>query len=440
MGLNDTPSGERVHIGFFGRRNSGKSSLVNAVTGQEMSLVSDTLGTTTDPVSKAMELLPLGPVVIIDTPGFDDVGELGEQRVRRTRQILNRADMAVLVVDATVGLTAGDRQLVRIFEEKKLPYLIAANKCDLLGDSAPRQAGAAGAGLAAGQAVDTEREATSGLAGDTGRAVMPGQGVASGSVIYVSALHGTNINGLKESMAALTGARKEDRHIVGDMLEAGDLVVLVIPIDESAPKGRLILPQQQTIRDILEAGAAAVCVKDTELKLTLERLGTKPKMVITDSQAFGKVSKEVPDDVRLTSFSILMARYKGFLDTAVMGAAKLDGLRDGDRILVAEGCTHHRQCEDIGTVKLPGWLRGYSGKDLIFETSSGRSFPEDLSRYALVLHCGGCMLNEREMLYRMNCAKDQGVAFTNYGIAIAQVHGILKRSLSVFPVLAEMLK
>jgi small GTP-binding protein len=440
MGLNDTPSGERVHIGFFGRRNSGKSSLVNAVTGQEMSLVSDTLGTTTDPVSKAMELLPLGPVVIIDTPGFDDVGELGEQRVRRTRQILNRADMAVLVVDATVGLTAGDRQLVRIFEEKKLPYLIAANKCDLLGDSAPRQAGAAGAGLAAGQAVDTEREATSGLAGDTGRAVMPGQGVASGSVIYVSALHGTNINGLKESMAALTGARKEDRHIVGDMLEAGDLVVLVIPIDESAPKGRLILPQQQTIRDILEAGAAAVCVKDTELKLTLERLGTKPKMVITDSQAFGRVSKEVPDDVRLTSFSILMARYKGFLDTAVMGAAKLDGLRDGDRILVAEGCTHHRQCEDIGTVKLPGWLRGYSGKDLIFETSSGRSFPEDLSRYALVLHCGGCMLNEREMLYRMNCAKDQGVAFTNYGIAIAQVHGILKRSLSVFPELAEMLK
>jgi small GTP-binding protein len=494
MGLNDTPSGERVHIGFFGRRNSGKSSLVNAVTGQEMSLVSDTLGTTTDPVSKTMELLPLGPVVIIDTPGFDDVGELGEQRVRRTRQILNRADMAVLVVDATVGLTAGDRQLVRIFEEKKLPYLIAANKCDLLGDSAPRQAGAAGAGLAAGQAVDTEREATSGLAGDTGRAdelgravsawqaanpglsgdpgravmpglavdsdravmpgsavkpgeagdrgraVMPGQGVASGSVIYVSALHGTNINGLKESMAALTGARKEDRHIVGDMLEAGDLVVLVIPIDESAPKGRLILPQQQTIRDILEAGAAAVCVKDTELKLTLERLGTKPKMVITDSQAFGKVSKEVPDDVRLTSFSILMARYKGFLDTAVMGAAKLDGLRDGDRILVAEGCTHHRQCEDIGTVKLPGWLRGYSGKDLIFETSSGRSFPEDLSRYALVLHCGGCMLNEREMLYRMNCAKDQGVAFTNYGIAIAQVHGILKRSLSVFPELAEMLK
>jgi small GTP-binding protein len=440
MGLNDTPSGERVHIGFFGRRNSGKSSLVNAVTGQEMSLVSDTLGTTTDPVSKTMELLPLGPVVIIDTPGFDDVGELGEQRVRRTRQILNRADMAVLVVDATVGLTAGDRQLVRIFEEKKLPYLIAANKCDLLGDSAPRQAGAAGAGLAAGQAVDTEREATSGLAGDTGRAVMPGQGVASGSVIYVSALHGTNINGLKESMAALTGARKEDRHIVGDMLEAGDLVVLVIPIDESAPKGRLILPQQQTIRDILEAGAAAVCVKDTELKLTLERLGTKPKMVITDSQAFGRVSKEVPDDVRLTSFSILMARYKGFLDTAVMGAAKLDGLRDGDRILVAEGCTHHRQCEDIGTVKLPGWLRGFSGKDLIFETSSGRSFPEDLSRYALVLHCGGCMLNEREMLYRMNCAKDQGVAFTNYGIAIAQVHGILKRSLSVFPELAEMLK
>lgn len=477
MGLNDTPSGERVHIGFFGRRNSGKSSLVNAVTGQEMSLVSDTLGTTTDPVSKAMELLPLGPVVIIDTPGFDDVGELGEQRVRRARQILNRADMAVLVIDATVGMTDSDRQLVGIFEEKEIPYIVAANKCDLLeGGAVPvPQYTAAAQGMPAGQgntivqnpdAVQTTpagqdnaiaQEASAAQGEETtqeksdvqnatvvrGEAVVQGEAsspkVTSGSTIYVSALHGTNIYELKECMAALTGVKKEEKRLVGDMLEAGDLVILVIPIDESAPKGRLILPQQQTIRDILEAGAAAVCVKDTELKLTLDRLGARPRLVITDSQAFGRVSKETPGDILLTSFSILMARYKGFLDTAVKGAAKLERLKDGDRILVAEGCTHHRQCEDIGTVKLPGWLRKYTGKDLVFESSSGRSFPEDLSPYALVLHCGGCMLNEREMLYRMKCAEDQGVAFTNYGIAIAQVHGILKRSLSLFPELAAML-
>ncbi len=477
MGLNDTPSGERVHIGFFGRRNSGKSSLVNAVTGQEMSLVSDTLGTTTDPVSKAMELLPLGPVVIIDTPGFDDVGELGGQRVRRARQILNRADMAVLVIDATVGMTDSDRQLVRIFEEKEIPYIVAANKCDLLeGGAVPvPQYTAAAQGMPAGQgntivqnpdAVQTTpagqdnaiaQEASAAQGEETtqeksdvqnatvvrGEAVVQGEAsspkVTSGSTIYVSALHGTNIYELKECMAALTGVKKEEKRLVGDMLEAGDLVILVIPIDESAPKGRLILPQQQTIRDILEAGAAAVCVKDTELKLTLDRLGARPRLVITDSQAFGRVSKETPGDILLTSFSILMARYKGFLDTAVKGAAKLERLKDGDRILVAEGCTHHRQCEDIGTVKLPGWLRKYTGKELVFESSSGRSFPEDLSPYALVLHCGGCMLNEREMLYRMKCAEDQGVAFTNYGIAIAQVHGILKRSLSLFPELAAML-
>ena len=477
MGLNDTPSGERVHIGFFGRRNSGKSSLVNAVTGQEMSLVSDTLGTTTDPVSKAMELLPLGPVVIIDTPGFDDVGELGGQRVRRARQILNRADMAVLVIDATVGMTDSDRQLVGIFEEKEIPYIVAANKCDLLeGGAVPvPQYTAAAQGMPAGQgntivqnpdAVQTTpagqdnaiaQEASAAQGEETtqeksdvqnatvvrGEAVVQGEAsspkVTSGSTIYVSALHGTNIYELKECMAALTGVKKEEKRLVGDMLEAGDLVILVIPIDESAPKGRLILPQQQTIRDILEAGAAAVCVKDTELKLTLDRLGARPRLVITDSQAFGRVSKETPGDILLTSFSILMARYKGFLDTAVKGAAKLERLKDGDRILVAEGCTHHRQCEDIGTVKLPGWLRKYTGKELVFESSSGRSFPEDLSPYALVLHCGGCMLNEREMLYRMKCAEDQGVAFTNYGIAIAQVHGILKRSLSLFPELAAML-
>lgn len=419
MGLNDTPSGERLHIGFFGRRNSGKSSLVNAVTGQEMSLVSDTLGTTTDPVSKAMELLPLGPVMIIDTPGFDDVGALGEQRVRRTRQILNRADIAVLVIDATVGLLDCDRQLIGLFREKKIPYIIAANKCDLLEEPAWT---AQKDGHKAEQKSDQQ-----------------GRAEADEAWVFVSALRGTNIHALKERIAALTGGEKEEKHLVGDLLRPGDQVVLVIPIDGSAPKGRLILPQQQTIRDVLEAGASAVCVKDTELGETLARLGRKPELVITDSQVFGRVSKIVPDDVTLTSFSILMARYKGFLDYAVRGVAHIDGLKDGDRILVAEGCTHHRQCEDIGTVKLPKWLCGYTGKKLVFETSSGRGFPEDLSDYAMVLHCGGCMLTERELLYRMKCAEDQGVPVSNYGITIAHVHGILKRSLSLFPDLAALL-
>ena len=398
MSLNDTPSGERVHIGFFGRRNAGKSSVVNAVTGQELSVVSDVKGTTTDPVMKSMELLPMGPVVIIDTPGFDDEGALGELRVKKTKQILNRADCAVLVVDATQGMTPADRELVELFEQKGLPYLIAYNKSDLT--AAP---------------VLGEKE------------------------LAVSAQTGENIQELKERIARLVKTGEDSRRLVGDLLSPGDLVVLVTPIDSAAPKGRLILPQQQTIRDILDAGAAAIVVKETGLKDTLHKLGTKPRMVITDSQAFAQVSRDTPEDIPLTSFSILMARYKGFLDAAVEGVAAIDHLRDGDRVLIAEGCTHHRQCEDIGTVKIPRWLSEYTGKTLQLEHSSGRDFPEDLSPYQLVIHCGGCMLNQREMTYRQKTAGDNGVPFTNYGIAIAHLKGILKRSVELFPHLHQLL-
>ncbi|MDO4945603.1 MAG: [FeFe] hydrogenase H-cluster maturation GTPase HydF [Ruminococcus sp.] len=394
MSLNDTPSGERVHIGFFGRRNAGKSSVVNAVTGQELAVVSDRLGTTTDPVYKAMEILPMGPVMIIDTPGFDDEGELGALRVKKTRQVLNRTDCAVLVCDCTLPLGECEKQLISLFEEKKVPYIIAWNKCDLL-DNIPE--------------IKSDKE------------------------IYISAKDNTGINALREKTAGLIKSDENSKRLVGDIINAGDIAVLVVPIDGSAPKGRLILPQQQAIRDILESSAVSVVVKDTELKAALEKLGQKPAVVITDSQAFGRVSRDVPEDIKLTSFSILMARYKGFLETAVKGAAQLDRLNDGDRILISEGCTHHRQCEDIGTVKLPKWLMEYTGKSLEISTTSGREFPEDLTEYALVIHCGGCMLNGREMLYRMKCAEDQGVAFTNYGIAIAHINGILKRSLEVFP-------
>ncbi len=398
MSLNDTPSGERVHIGFFGRRNAGKSSVVNAVTGQELSVVSDVKGTTTDPVMKSMELLPMGPVVIIDTPGFDDEGALGELRVKKTKQILNRSDCAVLVVDATQGMTPADRELVELFGQKGLPYLIAYNKSDLT--AAP---------------VLGEKE------------------------LAVSAQTGENIQELKERIARLVKTGEDSRRLVGDLLSPGDLVVLVTPIDSAAPKGRLILPQQQTIRDILDAGAAAIVVKETGLRDTLHKLGTKPRMVITDSQAFAQVSRDTPEDIPLTSFSILMARYKGFLDAAVEGVAAIDHLRDGDRVLIAEGCTHHRQCEDIGTVKIPRWLSEYTGKDLQLEHSSGRDFPEDLSPYQLVIHCGGCMLNQREMTYRQKTAGDNGVPFTNYGITIAHLKGILKRSVELFPHLHQLL-
>ncbi len=394
MGLNDQVSAERVHIGFFGLRNAGKSSVVNAVTGQKLSLVSDVKGTTTDPVSKAMELLPLGPVVIIDTPGIDDVGQLGEMRVKRAKQILNKTDVAVLVVDAQKGIQAQDNELIDIFKAKDIPYIVVYNKSDLL-DAIP---------------------------------------TASGNEIYVSAEMGTNVNELKDIIAGL--AKRDptaDKRIVGDIITKGDVVVLVTPIDSAAPKGRLILPQQQTIRDILDSGATAMVCRETELSGTLAALKDKPKLVITDSQAFGIVNKNTPEDILLTSFSILFARYKGDLAEAVRGAAMLDKLCDGDRVLISEGCTHHRQCGDIGTVKLPAWIKKYTGRDITFDFTSGGEFPEDLSPYSLVVHCGGCMLNEREMKYRIRHSLDSNIPITNYGIAIAQVHGILRRSLSPFP-------
>lgn len=399
MGLNDTPSGERVHIGFFGRRNAGKSSVVNAVTGQALAVVSDTKGTTTDPVSKAMELLPLGPVLVTDTPGFDDEGALGELRVQKTRQVLGSTDVAVLVVDAAEGLTDADRQLLELFRERGIPHLVVWNKCDLLD-------------------------------------VIPPCGEDE---IYVSATEKTNITQLKERIARLGKQGGEQSPLVGDLVRPGDLVVLVIPIDSAAPKGRLILPQQQVLRDLLDHGAAGVCVRETELPGLLERLGTAPAMVITDSQVFARVSADVPQEIPLTSFSILMARYKGLLDEAVRGVAAIERLRDGDRVLIAEGCTHHRQCDDIGTVKIPRWLKQYTGKRLELETCSGREFPEDLARFALVIHCGGCMLNEREVRTRMKRASAQGVPITNYGITIAYMQGILRRCVGIFPhLLAEL--
>lgn len=393
MSLNEAPSAERIHIGFFGLRNAGKSSVVNAVTGQSLSLVSDVKGTTTDPVKKAMELLPLGPVVIIDTPGIDDEGELGEMRVKRAKQALNIVDIAVLVVDAPKGMQSADKELLTLFQSKNTPYIIAYNKSDLL-ETVPKNG-------------DNE--------------------------VFVSAVSGYNINLLKDMLAKSVKGWESGKRVVGDLLEPDDLVVLVVPIDESAPKGRLILPQQQVIRDVLESGAVSVVCRDTELSQTLASLAKKPKLVITDSQVFGAVSAVTPHDIPLTSFSILFVRYKGDLIAAVRGAAQLDKLSDGDTVLISEGCTHHRQCNDIGTVKMPNWVRNYSKKTLNFEFTSGNDFPEDLSKYALVIHCGGCTLNKREMQYRTGQATDCGVPMTNYGIAIAHMHGILKRSLAPFP-------
>ena len=400
MSLNATVSAERVHIGFFGLRNAGKSSLVNAVTGQRLSVVSEVKGTTTDPVKKAMELLPMGPVVIIDTPGIDDEGELGEQRVARAQQVLRQADIAILVVDAQKGLQPTDRKLTELFTQRKLPYLIVFNKADLLPQLPPETA----------------------------------------NKIYVSAETGYGIHALKEKIAALAKSAESDRKIVADLVSSGDTAVLVVPIDSSAPKGRLILPQQQTIRELLEVGAFSLVVRESELSAALAALKTPPRMVITDSQAFGFVSKIVPESIELTSFSILFARYKGDLATVVGGAAMLDRLRDGDKVLISEGCTHHRQCQDIGTVKLPGWINGYTGKTLSYSFTSGTEFPDDVSQYALVVHCGGCMLNEREMKSRMERCTEQGVPVTNFGIAIAQMHGILKRSLTPFPEVLNLLE
>lgn len=412
MGMNDTPSSERLHIGFFGRRNAGKSSLVNAFTNQELSVVSEVRGTTTDPVRKSMELLPLGPVVIVDTPGFDDEGALGDLRVRKTRQVLNRIDIAILVVDVKVGLCACEEELLGLIREKELPYLIAYNKCDLL-DGLPEE----------------EKDAVHAHA--EGR-IQDGKPEEERHTVYVSATQRIHIEELKEMTASLVKESTKEKCLVRDLIKPGELVVLVIPIDKAAPKGRLILPQQMVVRDVLDAYACAVCVKENGLAKLLGKLAEKPSLVITDSQVFDRVSKEVPDHIPLTSFSILMARYKGFLDTAVEGAYAIKHLKDGDKILISEGCTHHRQCNDIGTVKLPGWLRAFTGAELIFETSSGGGFPEDLSQYTLIIHCGGCMLTEREMRYRMQCAQDQHIPITNYGTAIAFMHRILDRSLEVF--------
>ncbi|MBR1740155.1 MAG: [Ruminococcus sp.] len=398
MSMNDTPSSERVHIGFFGRRNAGKSSVVNAVTSQQLSVVSDTPGTTTDPVRKAMELLPMGPVVIIDTPGFDDEGELGELRVAATSKVLKTADCAVLVTDSTRPADSCERELIALFEKNRIPYIIAKNKTDLL-DEKPSPA---------------ENE------------------------VYCSALDGTGINELKERIALLVKTDEEQKRLVGDILPAGSLALLVIPIDKAAPKGRLILPQQQTIRDLLDSGCAAVTVRDTELKETIEKLSPKPALVITDSQAFKEADRDTPPEIPLTSFSILMARYKGYLEEAVKGAAAIPKLKDGDKVLISEGCTHHRQCGDIGTVKLPALLKKTTGKTLDLSFTSGRDFPEELSGYALVIHCGGCMLTERDVRGRMRTAAEQGVPFTNYGIALAMMNGILKRSLGIFPDLCAL--
>lgn len=409
--LNDTPSGERVHIGFFGIRNAGKSSVVNAVTNQELALVSDVRGTTTDPVLKAMELLPIGPVVIIDTPGIDDEGALGALRVERTRQALRQTDVAVLVADSTVGLQEADRELLDLFEEKQKPYVIAFNKTDLL---------------------------------PGGPASYPTDLLPKGAtVLPVSAKTGDGIETLKEHLGKLAGTKKE-KFILKDLVEPGDFVVLVIPIDASAPKGRIILPQQQVLRELLDLHCNAICVQASDLKPTLDRLcaaeATTPKLVITDSQAFKSVMKDTPSDIPVTSFSILFARYKGDLEQQVLGAAAMRALQPGDRVLISEGCTHHRQCQDIGTVKLPGWLEHYTGFPPQVDFTQGGQFPEDLSPYRLIIHCGGCMLNETAMKSRLSIARDAGVPMTNYGVAIAEFNGTLKRSLEVFPEILKLLE
>ena len=398
MGLNDTPKSDRIHIGIFGKRNAGKSSIINAITSQNLAVVSKVKGTTTDPVQKAMELLPLGPVMIIDTPGIDDEGELGKMRVEKSYQVLNKTDIALLVVDGNVGLTQCDKDLIEEIKKRKLPYLIILNKSDEVCNR-----------------YDIENS------------------------IWVSAETKENIWELKERLSKLVPNENMTLKIIGDLLDPEDIVVLVVPIDSAAPKGRLILPQQQTIRDVLEAGAISVVTRDTELSQTLKALGKKPKIVVTDSQAFGKVKNDVPEDILLTSFSILFARYKGDLAEQIKAVKAIDSLKDGDYVLISEGCSHHRQCDDIGTVKIPRWLKEHSGKKINYEFSSGTEFPRDLSKYKAVIHCGGCTLNEKEMKQRIAVAKEQNVPITNYGIFIAYTQGILKRSLQAFPEIAKIL-
>ena len=398
MGLNDTPKSDRIHIGIFGKRNAGKSSIINAITSQNLAVVSKVKGTTTDPVQKAMELLPLGPVMIIDTPGIDDEGELGKMRVEKSYQVLNKTDIALLVVDGNEGLTQCDKDLIEEIKKRKLPYLIILNKSDEVCNR-----------------YNIEDS------------------------IWVSAETKENIWELKERISKLVPNENMTLKIVGDLLDPEDIVVLVVPIDSAAPKGRLILPQQQTIRDVLEAGAISVVTRDTELPQTLKSLGKKPKIVVTDSQAFGKVKNDVPEDILLTSFSILFARYKGDLAEQIKAVKAIDSLKDGDYVLISEGCSHHRQCDDIGTVKIPRWLKEHSGKKINYEFSSGTEFPRDLSKYKAVIHCGGCTLNEKEMKHRIAVAKEQNVPITNYGIFIAYTQGILKRSLQAFPEIAKIL-
>ena len=409
MSMNQTPMSERVHIGFFGKRNAGKSSVMNAVTGQDLAVVSEVKGTTTDPVYKSMELLPLGPVVMMDTPGIDDEGELGSLRVKKSYQVLNKTDAAVLVIDGTIGASEEDRTLLDRIRKKNIPFVVVINKKEL-----------------ADKAVE--------------KRVKEELALNDSQTAFVSASTGEGIYELKEQIAAIAAVEEPEKYLVRDLLDPSDIAVLVVPIDSAAPKGRLILPQQQTIRDILEADAVSVVVKETELKNVLGQFKKKPKMVITDSQAFEQVSADTPDDILLTSFSILMARYKGNLEQAVHGVTALDSLENGDIVLISEGCTHHRQCDDIGTVKIPRWIREYTGgKEIRIETTSGTEFPDDLTKYKLIIHCGGCMLNEREMKYRLSCAADQGVPMTNYGIMIAYVKGILKRSVEVFPDICSLL-
>lgn len=403
MGLNNTPSAERVHIGIFGKRNAGKSSVINAITNQSLSIVSDVKGTTTDPVSKAMELLPLGPVIIIDTPGLDDVGELGKMRVQKTYQVLNKTDIGILVVDGTLGTTPEDNDLINKFKDKNIPYIVVMNKLDLIKENH--------------KIIENKP-----------------------NTIWVSSTTHENIHELKEMIAKNVSVDDPKFKLVADLLNPSDFVVLVVPIDKAAPKGRLILPQQQTIRDILEADATAIVVKEYELKETLQNLNKKPKLIITDSQVFAKVSADTPKDILLTSFSILFARYKGDLEETVKGVTALESLDDNDTILISEGCTHHRQCDDIGRVKIPRWIMQHTGKQLNFEFTSGTEFPYDLSKYKMIVHCGGCTLNEREMKYRIKCAKDQNIPITNYGILISYIQGILKRTVEPFPHISYLLE
>ena len=406
MSLNATPSSERVDIGIFGKRNAGKSSLINAITGQNLAIVSEAKGTTTDPVYKAMELLPMGPVMIIDTPGIDDEGVLGNLRIQKAYQVLNKTDIALVIIDAAVGPSAEDLRLIKRINAKKIPLLIVINKCETINED--------------------KKTAYQAL-------------LSNGKLLFVSAEQKLNIFELKEAIAQTVPADENKAQIVADLLSPSDFVVLVVPIDSAAPKGRLILPQQQTIRDILEADAAAIVVKENELTNTLQNLGKRPKLVITDSQVFKKVAAETPADILLTSFSILFARYKGNLQTSVQGVTALESLEDGDKILIGEGCTHHRQCDDIGTVKLPRWIKEYTGKNPEFIFTSGTEFPLDLSPYKMIIHCGACMLNEREMQYRIKCAADQNIPFTNYGITIAYINGILKRTVEPFPQIYKLL-